>query len=327
MSLSKQFKKLFVSSIIHNARVFSTSGCKLSNTLLHRTINRHRQIKEGVADYQDNEEDARENIGVRGMDQHIELDGKPKPQKEVDTFKEKYPDFLPRTDRACRRDYVLEMLHRRDMFRRRQNLSIPEFYVGSIVAVTVTDPHSPTKENRFVGICIQRQFSGLNHTFTLRNIIYGQGIEIKYDLYNPNILKIECLKTEKRLDSELLYLRDCPEEFSTFPLDMEKVPAPKGKDVPVNDIKVPLNKPPWLERWERRKDLKGITGNDRRLTYRQKRRALLSEKPWLENDIMLEYRRSLRDDEVEHIRGVVEKFLEREQRRKEEAEKEMAEES
>lgn len=42
---------------------------------------------------------------------------------------------------------------------------------------------------------------------------------------------------------------------------------------------------------------------------------------------MLEYRRSLRDDEVQHIKGVVEKFLEREQRRKEEAEKEMAEES
>lgn len=54
---------------------------------------------------------------------------------------------------------------------------------------------------------------------------------------------------------------------------------------------------------------------------------MLSEKPWLENDIMLEYRRSLRDDEVQHIKGVVEKFLEREQRRKEEAEKEMAEES
>lgn len=50
-------------------------------------------------------------------------------------YREKYPDFLPRTDRACRRDYVLEMLHRRDMFRRRQNLSIPEFYVGKYLAI------------------------------------------------------------------------------------------------------------------------------------------------------------------------------------------------
>jgi hypothetical protein len=43
---------------------------------------------------------------------------------------------------------------------------------------------------------------------------------------------------EKRLDSELFYLRDCSPEHSTFPLDMEKVPAPKGKDVPINDVKV-----------------------------------------------------------------------------------------
>ncbi|XP_062570927.1 large ribosomal subunit protein bL19m-like, partial [Saccostrea cucullata] len=152
-------------------------------------------------------------------------------------------------------------------------------------------------------------------------VIYGQGIEIKYDLYNPNLISIECLKTEKRLDSELFYLRDCPHEYSTFPLNMEKVPAPKGKDVPVNDIRVPLNSPPWLERWERRKDLKGITGNDRRLTARQQRRAVLSEKPWRENDIMLEYRHSLRDDEVIHIKNIVDRFQAREQQRKAEAEK------
>ena len=78
-----------------------------------------------------------------------------------------------------------------------------------------------------------------------------------------------------------------------------------------------MNNPPWLQRWERRKDLQGITGNVRRLTARQRKRAELSEKPWLENDIMLEYRRSLRDDEVIHIKNVVEKFLAKEQWRKE----------
>lgn len=70
-----------------NVRVFSTSGCRLSNTLLHRTVNRHRQIKGGAADYQDNEVDASDDTGVRGVDLHIQMDGKPKPQKEVDTFK------------------------------------------------------------------------------------------------------------------------------------------------------------------------------------------------------------------------------------------------
>ncbi|XP_048768984.1 39S ribosomal protein L19, mitochondrial-like [Ostrea edulis] len=321
MSLSKQFRKLFISSLLNNARAFSTSGCRHSNTLLHRTVNRHRRLKEGSTDYQDIGEDQTNDRTVEVVELQLDLAAKQREQKEIETFKEKYPDFLPRTDLISRRDFVIEMLHRRDMFKRRQNLTVPEFYVGSILAVTVSDSYSPNKENRFVGICIQRQFAGLQHNFTLRNVIYGQGIEIKYDLYNPNILSIECLKMEKRLDPELFYLRDCAPEHSTFPLDMEKVPAPKGKDVPINDIKVVLNDPPWLERWERRKDLKGITGNNRTLTKRQKQRALLSEKPWRENDLMLEYRHSLRDDEVRHIKNIVDRFEEREQRRKEEAQK------
>ena len=47
--------------------------------------------------------------------------------------------------------------------------------VGSIVAVTVSDPYAPGRSNRFLGICVQREGHGLRHTFTLRNVIDGQG--------------------------------------------------------------------------------------------------------------------------------------------------------
>jgi ribosomal protein L19 len=49
------------------------------------------------------------------------------------------------------------------------------------MAVTVSDPYSPGKVKRFVGICIRRDGYGLRHTFTLRNVIEGLGnyIEIK----------------------------------------------------------------------------------------------------------------------------------------------------
>ena len=46
---------------------------------------------------------------------------------------------------------------------------------GSILAVTMTDPHAAGKNNRFVGICIQRGGRGLGATFVLRNIIDNQG--------------------------------------------------------------------------------------------------------------------------------------------------------
>jgi large subunit ribosomal protein L19 len=40
-----------------------------------------------------------------------------------------YPDFLPNPIPFLR-DRILEKLERKDMFRRRQQIDIPEFYVG-----------------------------------------------------------------------------------------------------------------------------------------------------------------------------------------------------
>lgn len=46
------------------------------------------------------------------------------------------------------------------------------------------------------------------------------------------------LKLEKRLDDELLYLRDAPDVHSTVPFDLEATPHPKGAAVPINSVKV-----------------------------------------------------------------------------------------
>lgn len=85
-------------------------------------------------------------------------------------------------------------MERKDMLARRTILDIPEFYVGSILAVTHSDIHAPGKSNRFVGICIYRQGSGLRASFMLRNVVDGQPVEMDYDLYDPCIQKVECLR-------------------------------------------------------------------------------------------------------------------------------------
>ncbi len=79
----------------------------------------------------------------------------------------------------------------------------------------------------------------------VRNVIDHQGIEFIYNLYAPTVLKIETLRLEKRLDDELYYLRDAPQQYSAFPQDMEMEILPEGVPVPVNDIVVPLNPQPW----------------------------------------------------------------------------------
>lgn len=66
----------------------------------------------------------------------------------------------------------------------------------------------------------------------------GTGVEIKYEMYSPLLQSIEVLRLEKRLDEELLYLRDALPIYSTFSLDMEPEILQEGAPVPVNPIKV-----------------------------------------------------------------------------------------
>ncbi|KAF5301930.1 hypothetical protein FQA39_LY19076 [Lamprigera yunnana] len=101
-------------------------------------------------------------------------------------------------------------------------------FLGSILAVTISDPHTMGKTNRFVGICIKREGYGLRATFILRNVIDHQGVEVLYEMYDPAVIKIEVLKLEKRLDDELLYLRDALPEYSTFDPNMEIEILPEG---------------------------------------------------------------------------------------------------
>lgn len=161
-----------------------------------------------------------------------------------------YPEFLPDPDLSIRH-FVRERLERGDMMARRKQIEIPEFYVGSIMSVTASDPFAPGKCNRFVGICLSRQGQGTRSFFILRNVVDRQGIEIRYDIYNPCIQKIQVLRLEKRLDEHLMYLRDALPEYSTIPFDMDPEPTPEGGLVPVNTTKVIMKPRPWWQRWER----------------------------------------------------------------------------
>lgn len=129
----------------------------------------------------------------------------------------------------------------------------------------MADPHASGKTNRFVGICIQRGGKGLGATFILRNIIDNQGdwfgtllvslsvsgskpdlvcvsgVELCYELYNPRLQKIEVLKLEKRLDDNLMYLRDAQPEFSTVDPEMKPVPFSPTGEVPVNKVPLPVS--------------------------------------------------------------------------------------
>ena len=64
-------------------------------------------------------------------------------------------------------------------------------------------------------------------------------MEICYEMYSPRVQQIEVLKLEKRLDDNLMYLRDALPEHCTVDTDMKPQPSSPTGDVPVNKVRGP----------------------------------------------------------------------------------------
>ena len=59
----------------------------------------------------------------------------------------------------------------------------------------------------FAGIVIGRKGRGLNQTFTVRRISYGEGVERVFPLHSPRIAKIEIEQKGRARRAKLNYLR------------------------------------------------------------------------------------------------------------------------
>jgi large subunit ribosomal protein L19 len=60
----------------------------------------------------------------------------------------------------------------------------------------------------FAGIVIGRKGRGINETFTVRRISYGEGVERVFPINSPRIAKVEIEKKGRARRAKLNYLRD-----------------------------------------------------------------------------------------------------------------------
>lgn len=60
----------------------------------------------------------------------------------------------------------------------------------------------------FSGIVIARKGSGIQETFTVRRISYGEGVERVFPIHSPLVDKIEVERESVVMRSRLYYLRD-----------------------------------------------------------------------------------------------------------------------
>ena len=85
---------------------------------------------------------------------------------------------------------------------------IPDFAPGDTVLVNVKVVEGErTRIQAYEGICIARSGAGLNESFTVRKISYGEGVERVFPLYSPMIDSIKLVRRGKVRRAKLYYLR------------------------------------------------------------------------------------------------------------------------
>ena len=86
---------------------------------------------------------------------------------------------------------------------------IPAFQPGDTVIVNVKIIEGErSRVQAYEGVCIARSGGGINQSFTVRKISYGEGVERVFPLYSPMIDSIKLVRRGKVRRAKLYYLRD-----------------------------------------------------------------------------------------------------------------------
>ena len=86
--------------------------------------------------------------------------------------------------------------------------AVPEFAPGDTLRVLVRVVEGErTRTQAFEGVCIARSNRGLNSSFTVRKISYGEGVERVFPLHAPSVAGIEVVRRGKVRRAKLYYLR------------------------------------------------------------------------------------------------------------------------
>ena len=111
--------------------------------------------------------------------------------------------------RKGRQMNVIDKIQKDQMDKIIAERSIPDFSAGDTIKVDVKIVEGDKERiQAFEGLCIARSGGGLNESFTVRKISYGEGVERIFPIFSPKIAGITVLKKGKVRRAKLYYLRD-----------------------------------------------------------------------------------------------------------------------
>ncbi len=104
---------------------------------------------------------------------------------------------------------VIEQLEKEEAARLLEGKKIPHFQPGDTVRVNVRIKEGDRERvQAYEGVCIARSGHGLQESFTVRKISFGEGVERVFPVMSPMIESIEVKRRGAVRRAKLYYLRD-----------------------------------------------------------------------------------------------------------------------
>jgi len=103
---------------------------------------------------------------------------------------------------------LLQQIEAEQLAKRIAERPVPEFGPGDTLRVMVKVIEGErTRLQAFEGVCIARKNAGINSSFTVRKISYGEGVERIFPLHSPTIAEIKVVRRGDVRRAKLYYLR------------------------------------------------------------------------------------------------------------------------
>ena len=103
---------------------------------------------------------------------------------------------------------TLKKIEEAQVAKLRETAKLPEFRPGDTVKVNVKVVEGDRERvQAFEGVCIARKNAGLNSSFTVRKISYGEGVERVFPLFSPRLTSVELIRSGDVRRAKLYYLR------------------------------------------------------------------------------------------------------------------------
>jgi large subunit ribosomal protein L19 len=103
---------------------------------------------------------------------------------------------------------LLKQIEQEQIAKLTANKEIPDFGPGDTLIVNVKVVEGErSRLQAYEGVCIARSGAGINQSFTVRKISYGEGVERVFPLYAPLVDSIKVVRRGKVRRAKLYYLR------------------------------------------------------------------------------------------------------------------------